>query len=162
MPSFNSYSLSIKIPISFLIISIFSFLIAALILSNTSQLIIKEESAKIERYLLHGYAISEYLGVFLFVLSVPLIVNIITTDWYLRIVTFCAAILGIGFYELMGFSLLQSHFQKNHRLFSVLVIIFGTILFISQLYAWHFTLVSFFFILFLLTLTALGPVKKFQ
>jgi len=162
LPQFNSYDLSVKIPISFLIIALFAFLFSALILSNASPKINEGNPKKIEKYLAYGYSISEYMGIFLFVLSVPLVVSVVTSDFYLRVITFCAAILGISVYQLMGFSLLETHFSKRYKLFSVITILFGIVLFISQIYAFHFTVISIVFLLFILLITALAPVKNFQ
>ena len=162
LPQFSSYDLSVKIPISFLVVSTFAFLFSGLILSNTSQRIVEGNLEKTKKYLTWGYSISEYMGVFLFVISIPLAMSIVTTDLYLRVVTFCSAILGIGFYQLMGFSLLESHFTKSSKLFSVLTVLFGIGLFVSQVFAFHFTLASITFLLFILLVTCLGPIEKFQ
>jgi len=162
LPQFNSYDLSVRIPISFLIVSTFALLISGLILSNASQKIVEGDPKKIKKYLTWGYAISEYMGVFLFIISVPLAMSIITADIYLRVVTFLSSILGIGFYQLMGFSLLENHFTKSSKLISVLIILFGIGLFISQVLSFHFTLVSIIFLLFILLITCMGPIEKFQ
>ena len=162
LPNFNSYDLSVKIPISFLIVAMLAFLFSALILSNAGSKISEGDAEKTEKYLTYGYAISEYAGVFLFVLSVPLVVSIITTDVYLRVVTFCAAMLGISVYQFMGFSLLRNHFSKKYRLFSIITVLFGIVLFISQIYSYYFTVISIVFLLFILLITALAPIKRFQ
>jgi hypothetical protein len=162
LPQFNSYDLSVKIPISFLIIATFAFLFAALILSNAIQKIREGRSEEVGKYLSCGYAISEYMGVFLFVVSVPIAINIVTEDLYLRIITFCAAILGLAIYEFMGFSLIKDNFSSSHKIFSLLFIIFGIVLFASQIYAYYFTLIAVFFLLFILFVTILAPIKDFQ
>jgi len=162
LPKFDAYDLSVKIPISFLIVSTFAFLFSALILSNASQKIITGNTEQMKKYISWGYAISEYLGVFLFVLSIPLVVSVITNDLYLRIVTFLSAIVGIGFYQFLGFSFLDQHFTKSSKIFSLLILLFGTGLFISQILAFHFTLVSVAFLVFIFVITCLGPVENFQ
>jgi hypothetical protein len=162
LPKFNSYDLSVKIPISFLVIATFAFIFSALILSNATQEIVAGNAKKFEQHLAYGYAISEYLGVFLFVLSVPLAISIVTADPYLRIITFCTAILGIGVYQFMGFSLIGRHFSSTNKLFSVLVVLFGIALFFSQIYAFHFILIAVVFLLFILLITILAPAKSFQ
>ena len=162
LPQFNSYDLSVKIPISFLIVSTFAFVFSALILSNATQVINKGNKKRVERHLDYGYAISEYMGVFLFIFSVPLAISIVTSDIYLRIVTFCAAILGMGVYQLTGFSLLDNHFSKKHKLLSIITLLFGTILFISQVYNFYFVSISTAFLIFIFLITILAPIKKFQ
>lgn len=162
IPQFNTYDLSVKIPISFLIIATFSFVFSGLILSNASQQIVAGDPKKLEKYLTYGYAISEYLGIFLFVLAVPLAISIITSDLYLRTVTFLSAIIGIGLYQFMGFSFLQNHFSKSHTLFAVLIVLFGTVLFLAQVFTFHFTLIATIFLLFIIAITCLAPIKRFQ
>lgn len=162
LPQFNSYDASVRIPISFLIVSTFALIFAALILSNATSKINEGDAKETEKYLGWGYAISEYLGVFLLVLSVPVVMSIVTIDLYLRVVTFIAAISGISIYEFGGFSLLSRHFSKSSKLFSVFVVLFGTVLFFSQIFDFYFTIISILFLLFLVALTILAPVKSFQ
>ena len=162
LPQFNSYDPSIKIPISFLIVSAFALIFSALILSNATQIINKGDLPKIEKHLSYGYAISEYMGVFLLVLSVPVAMGIITSDPYLRVVTFATAIAGISVYQFGGFSLLGSHFSKSETLFAVLVVLSGSILFLSQILAFHFMVISTLFLLLLVVITILAPIKSFQ
>lgn len=162
LPQFNTYDESVGIPISFLIVSTFALLFSSLILSNATQVINQGDRPKTEKYLAHGYAISEYLGVFLLVLSVPIAMSIVTSDTYLRVITFAAAIIGISVYQFGGFSLLGSHFSKSNFLISIIVVLFGAVLFISQIFDFHFTAISTLFLLFMITLTILGPVKSFQ
>lgn len=162
LPQFNSYDLSVKIPISFLILATFAFLFSGLILSNATHKVYEGNSRKVEKYLAHGYAISEYMGVFLFVLSVPLTISIITSDLYLKITTFFAAILGLSLYQLMGFSMLEEHFSRRYRLFAIITILFGVVLFISQAYAFYFTEIAVAFLIFILLITILAPIKSFQ
>jgi len=162
LPQFNSYDLSVKIPISFLIVSTFSFLFSTLILSNAGGQVLDGNSEKLKKYLMWGYSISEYMGVFLFVLSIPLVISIITSDLYLRIITFSSAILGLGFYQFMGFSLLEKHFTKSSKMISAFIILLGIGLFVSQVLAFHFTLVSSIFLILILIITCLGPMERFQ
>lgn len=159
---FDSFNLFIKVPLSFLIISTFGFLFSSLILSNASQKIIDEKFEKASQRILYGYVISEYLGIYLFVLSIPLVISAITSDFYLRMITLCAAIIGIALYQFMGFSLLEDHFPRNHKIFSLLIVLFGLILFIAQLRQFHFVLISIIFLCFILLITYLAPRKNFQ
>lgn len=162
IPQFNSYDLSIKIPISFFIISTLGLLFAALILSNANQKITQNDFKEAERYMKYGYSLSEYLGVYLFIISIPLTVNIITTDFYLRIVTFLTVILGMFFYQFMGFSLLKDNFSKSNKLFSIITILLGVLLFLSQIYNFYFVITSIIFILYVLFITLFAPVEGFK
>lgn len=160
LPQFNSYDLSIRIPISFLIISTFAFLFSTLILSNATSEIIHERYGKAEKHIAYGYILSEYLGVYLFVLSIPLLVSVISGDVYLRVVTLCVTILGMGFYQIMGFSVLGNHFPKTYKLHSVITLLFGVLLFISQMFGLYFTEMSIIFLLFIFLVTILASPKS--
>jgi len=162
LPQFNSYDASVRIPISFLIVSTFAFIFSGLILSNATQRINQGDLQRTEKHLAYGYAISEYMGVFLFVLSVPIAMSIVTTDLYLRVITFVAAIVGISVYQFGGFSLLGNHFSKSNILFAIITVLFGVVLFLSQTFAFHFTVIATLFLLFMLAITILAPMKSFQ
>lgn len=162
LTKFDSFSLFIKVPISFLIISTFGFLFSSLILANASQKIINEKFEKAAKHTLYGYIIAEYIGVYLFVLSIPLVINCITSDFYLRIVTLCAAIVGLALYQFMGFSLLEDYFPKNYKIFSFLIILFELVLFAAQVLLFHFVAISIVFLIFLLLIAYLAPRKDFQ
>lgn len=162
LPQFNSYDLSVRIPISFLIVATFAFFFSALILSNTSQKIIAGKMEEAQKYITYGYAISEYMGIFLLVVSVPLAMSIITQDLYIRTITFCAAILGLAVYQFMGFSNLENHFSRKYKLLAVVTVLFGILLFFSQIYAFHFISASIAFLVFIALVTSLAPVKSFQ
>jgi len=160
LPQFNSYNLSIRIPISFLIISTFAFLFSTLILSNTTSEIIHERYKKAEKHIAYGYVLSEYLGIYLFVLSIPLLISVISDDIYLRIITLSVTILGMGFYQIMGFSVIGNHFPKTYKIHSVITLLLGTLLFISQVYQMYFTEMSILFLLFIFLITILASVKN--
>lgn len=162
LPQFNSYDLSVKIPISFLIVSTFAFLLSSLILSNASQIIIAGNEEKTKRYLAWGYAICEYLGIVVMLLSVPLAMSIVTEDFYIRSVTFLAAIVGIGVYQFMGFSNLDNHFSKSHKLFASVTFLLGVLLFLSQTFDLYFTAFSVVFLLFMAVVTVLAPLEEFK
>jgi len=162
LTKFDSYDVFIKVPISFLIISTLGFLFSSLILANTTQHIIDNKFAKAKKHILWGYAISEYMGVYLFVLSIPLAVNVITSDLYLRIVTLTATLLGMLVYQFMGFSILERHFPKTYRKFSIAAILFLLALFISQIWRVNFIEISIAFLLFILVITYLGPKENFK
>jgi len=160
LPQFNAYDLSIRIPLSFLIISTFTFLFSTLILSNTTPEIINEKYKKAEKHISYGYILSEYFGVYLFVLSIPLLINVISNDLYLRIITLIAAIVGMGFYQIMGFSVIENHFPKTYKLYSVVTLLLGILLFVSQIYQFYFTEFSIVFLAFILLITILASRSK--
>ncbi|HLC56593.1 MAG TPA: hypothetical protein VJJ23_05130 [Candidatus Nanoarchaeia archaeon] len=147
---FNSYSLTIKIPISFLIISTFGFLYSTLIFSNAAEEVSQHKVEKFRRHTFLGYIISEYLGVYFLILSIPLVINVITNDLYLRIVTIIFSLAGLAIYQFLHFSILERHFNEKYKAFAWIIFIFGLILFLSQIKNLYFVQTSIGFILFML------------
>ena len=138
------------------------FLFSSLIIANTSDSVINNKISKARKHTVYGYAISEYIGIYLFILSVPLAVNVVTEDLYLRIITMLGTIAGLVIYQFMGFSMIERHFTKTYKLFSVLVIVFGLLLYISQLLNFYFIEASIAFLFFILLITYLAPREDFQ
>lgn len=162
LPQFSSYDLTVKIPISFLIVATFAFVFSALILSNASQAIIVGDKERLKKHVDFAYALSEYLGFFLLILSVPLAMSIVTEDLYIRVVTFAAAMLGFITYQFLGFSILERHFSKNHKLFATIIVTLGALLFTAHLYKFYFTTISVVLLVFLVLVTVLGPKSEIQ
>jgi len=75
----NNYAISIKIPIAFLVVSIFGFLYSTLIYTTGADEISNNRLKNAKKSLLIGDIISEYFGVYLLVLSIPLVMNAITS-----------------------------------------------------------------------------------
>ncbi len=111
---FETFNILIKVPISFLIISFFGFLYSTLIFANAMGEVFKSKLKMSAEHEHIGNVISEYLGVYLLVLALPLVINVITTDWYLRSVTLIATLAGLIVYQSSHFSLVARHFGKKH------------------------------------------------
>jgi hypothetical protein len=131
---FESFELSIKIPILFLIISTFAFLYSTLIFANASGQLSRHITKNFHKNMLIGDTLSEYLGVYLLVFAVPLVINVITTDSFLRLATLIAALGGLFIYHISGFSLMDRHFKRKHYWYLFLVIILEIALFYTQTY----------------------------
>ena len=131
---FESFDISIKIPILFLIISTFGFLYSTLIFANASGQLSHHITKNFFKNMLTGDTISEYLGVYLLVLAVPLVINVITNDSFLRLATLIVALGGLVVYHISGFSLMDRHFRKKHYWGLFLVIILEVALFYTQIY----------------------------
>jgi hypothetical protein len=139
---FDSYNILIKIPVSFLIVSTFGFLLACLILANTADEINKNNFKKAESHFFYGYIISEYIGVYLLILSIPLVINIVTSDLFLRILTISASSLGLIVYQFSHFSIVETHFKKSYNLISSIVILLGILLFLTSLIGKYYVLMA--------------------
>lgn len=136
-----------------MIISIFGFLYATIVFANASEEISQKNMVKFRKYMLLGDILSEYLGIYLLVLSIPLVINTVTTDMFLRIVTILSSLVGLAIYQFSHFSVLERHFKRSHKIISLLIIAFGIILFLTQIYNFYFVHISTVFIIFVLLIT---------
>lgn len=157
---FEAYDISIKIPISFLIISMFGFLYSTMIFSNAAEEVTKGNAVKCKQHLLLGDILSEYLGVYLLIISIPLIINVITTDTFLRYVTLVSSLAGLAIYQFSHFSVIERHFRERYDVFSFLIVTFGLGLFVSQTYAFYFAPFALVFLAFVLSITYLAAKRN--
>ena len=153
LSSFHTFDISIKVPISFLIISIFGFLYSTLIYSGAAEEAAQMRLEGFRRALYLGDVISEYLGVYLLIISIPLVVTVITGDVFLRGVTIGAALVGLVMYQSSRVSMVERHFRGGYRFVSFLILFFGLVMFLTQIYRFHFAPVALVFILFMLAIT---------
>ena len=156
----KSYDITIKVPITFLIISMFGFLYSTLIYTNAAADVRERKIEKADKHILFGDILSEYLGIYLLVFSIPLVINVITTDEFLRVVTFLSSLGGFAIYQFSHFSVLERHFKNDHKKLSSIIILFGFLLFISQIYAFYFVEIATLFIVFILCITYLATKTK--
>lgn len=157
LPEFDSFSYTVRIPISFLILSTLSFIFSALILANAFTPLVENDEEKLKKHIDYGYAVSEYLGFVLLIVSIPLAMSIITEDLYIRTVSFLFSIGGLIFYQFSGLSILDRHYSSKSKILSLFIIIFSVILFVSQIFSIFFTLTSILFLIFLFILTYCAP-----
>jgi hypothetical protein len=129
---FNDYDLSIKIPILFLIISTFGFLYATLILGNASTELSRLKTERFHKCMNIGDAIAEFIGVYFLVLAIPLVINVITADNFLRLSTLIVSMGGLIIYHLSGFSIMQDYYKKAHLWLLLIIIILEIILFVTR------------------------------
>lgn len=160
LTSYDDYDLTIRVPIAFLIISIFGFLYATLIYTGTAEEITNEREREFRRSMSLGDTLSEYLGVYLLVLSIPLVVNVISGDPFLKVVAIAASLLGLAIYQASGVSMVKRHFGRGYRAVSVIFLAFGAALFASQLYDAYFSVMATIFILFILVATYVAVRKQ--
>lgn len=134
LTKFDSYDLSIKIPILFLIVSTFGFLYSTLIFGNASAQLSRLDHRKFDKFMLVGDYISEYFGVYCLVLAIPLVINIITQDLFLRWATLLVVLSGLILYHSGGFSIMERNFQRLHRLFISIIVLLEIFAFYTQIY----------------------------
>lgn len=119
---FHSFRPSIKFSILFLVISTFSFIFSAAIYVNGAGELARHNSQKAVQYILVANQISEFLGLYLFVLAIPLALNAITNDSFLRFSVDTTALVGITLYSLSPFSVLSKETDGNlHIVISLMI-----------------------------------------
>jgi len=150
---FDSYDLSIKIPILFLLISTFGFLYSTLIYANASGEITRyNKGSRFNKNMNIGDSIGEYIGVYFLVLSIPLVINSITTDAFLRLATLIVSLMGLIVYHLSGFSIMERHYPKAHKIILLFIVILEVSLYLTQRTE-YFVYISVIMILYLMTIT---------
>ena len=160
LTQFKSFDILIKVPVTFLIVSIFGFLYSTLIYTNAACDVREGKLEKANKHILFGDILSEYLGIYLLVFSIPLVINVLTTDTFLRMVTLLSSIGGFAVYQFSHFSVLERHFKNDHKKLSSLIILLGFLLFTSQIYAFYFVEISMLFIVFILGITYFATETK--
>lgn len=153
---FESYDISIKIPILFLILSTFGFLYATLIYANASGDLARLQTARFHKEMNLGDSIGEYVGVYFLVLAIPLVMNVVTSDVFLRVSTLIVALGGLLVYHASGFSIMQNHYSKKHYLLFAILIALETALFFTQKMTNAFVTLATLLIIFLLGIAYLA------
>jgi hypothetical protein len=62
-----------------------------------------------------GNIVSEYIGVYFMILAIPLVVNLISLNPYLRAGAFIFDMLGLIVYHLSGFSIMEQNFERQNE-----------------------------------------------
>jgi len=162
LPGLSNYDVSIKIPILFLIISTFGFLYSTLIYANASGEIARAHVERFTRSIRLGNAISEYIGVYFLLLSIPLVLRAITQDSFLIISTLVVDLAGLLAYHLGGFSIMERNYKRFHYLFlSVILTLEVIIFFVQRQNLFYFSLLSTILIVFLILLTIFAKKEEY-
>ncbi len=152
LSSFHNYDDTVKVPIAYLIISIFGFLYSSLIYASGSQEAALKREYPMRRDIALGDVISEYLGVYFLVISVPMVVGAVTNDLFLRSWTIFTTVAGLGVYQFSQASLVERHFEGGTfaKLISLFILSFTLALFVSQIYSFYLVQISTVFIVLML------------
>ncbi len=130
----NNFDKSIKIPIILLVISTFAFLFSAVVYSNATGLLTSNKTLKATRYILVGNSLSEFLGLYLFVASVPMVIISISQDQFLRIAISFITIFCLFIYSLSQYSIFKRSFSRFTDIaFSFLILLTSSAMYFSQL-----------------------------
>ena len=157
---FKVFDPSINIPILFLIISTFGFLYSTLIYANASGKVARFSNKDVQKDLNHGNALSEYLGIYLLILSIPLVIDIITVDNFLKISTLIAALGGLLIYHLLNYSIMGRAYKKLHYIFLSLITILELLMYFLQFSnKFYFTTLAVVMLLMLMIIAAFSKEK---
>lgn len=132
----KSFDQSIKVPIIFLIIATFSFIFSSTIYANAAGEITRHDPKRAHWYMAISNIVSEFLGLYLFVLAVPLVINAITSDQFLRLSVVVVALTGLTLYSLSAFSIVHRELGVGAKyLFSAIIAALGAMVASAQLQA---------------------------
>jgi GNAT superfamily N-acetyltransferase len=130
---YKSFNPTIKVPLIYLIISTFSFIFAATIYSNAGSELTLNRLKAVEKYMIYAKNIVELLGLYLFILAVPLVIGAVTQDSFLRTTTIIVAIAGFAMYSQSKFSVLEKELTRwKKRYLSYCIIILALLLYFTQ------------------------------
>lgn len=111
--------LSLKVPVTLLIISMVEFLFSAILYMESMGSLTWSNSARYVRLSETAAVLSEYFGVFPLVASIPLAINAFLMDPFLRGVAFLACFSALALYELRGLSVTHTFLGKKSLPFSI-------------------------------------------
>ena len=160
LSTFHNYDISIKIPISFLIISIFGFMYSTLIYTGAADEVSKKQKNSFFRHIFLGDVLSEYLGIYLLVLSIPLVVGAITNDSFLKATSIISALAGLTIYQFSHVSMVERHFKGRHTIISWIITLLGLAMVIAQNNKIYFTQISIIFLIFMIAITYAATKKS--
>ena len=121
--NYASFPTYVRVPLLFLIISTFGFVFATLIYANASGKLTTNKIEECRKALNSADVLSEFMGVYALLISIPLVIPIVTRDVFLVGSVFAADALGLIIYHMSGFSIIQSYFPKTHYLIALFLIV---------------------------------------
>lgn len=162
LTQFGTFNPTVRIPVLFLVISTFGFLYSTLIYANASGEIARFEGRRAKSHMFIGNVLSEYLGVYMLVLALPLVINAVTADAFLQFSVLITAGLGLALYSRSPFSIISRHLRPMPKIaFVAAVCAFEIALFLAQKGLLpYFTELSIIFLAFMLVST--WRISKFK
>lgn len=129
----NSFNNSIRLPIVYLICCTVGLVYAAIIYANIAGHTKDEAWGLADRHNHYANVISEFVGVNVFLLSMPMVINAITKDMLIRVTVSVVILLSLFVYTNSVFSILSRIYSGTRLLLtSVAISIWGTSLLIIQ------------------------------
>jgi GNAT superfamily N-acetyltransferase len=130
---YHSFDSSIKVPLLFLIISTFSFIFSATIYSNAGTEVTLNKLKVVEKYMIYAKNITEFLGLYPLILSMPLVIGAVTQDNFLRTATTVVALIGMALYSQSKFSVLDKQLpSEEKRIYTTIFVILALVLYTTQ------------------------------
>ncbi len=139
---YDSFDQTIKLPLLFLIVSTFSFIFAAAIYSNAGIEITMHRFKTVEKYLEMANNILEFMGIYLFILAVPLVIGAVTQDYFLRVSAISVGLTALALYSQSSFSILHKELtsKKRKMVITVTLVVLGLSMYFYQELAKMFNL----------------------
>jgi hypothetical protein len=130
---YKSFDPSVRVPLIFLIISTCSFIFSATIFSHAGTEVTLDRAKVVEKYITYAKNIEEFLGLYLLMLAIPMVIGAVTKDSFLRFTTSIIALTGITLYSQSTFSSLQKELSVTKKQFlTLLILALSLILYVSQ------------------------------
>lgn len=159
--NYNSFPTTVRFPLLFLILSTFGFIYATLIYANASNSLNSSNLSKCKKALNTADVLSEFMGVYTLLISIPLVIPIVSNDSFLIISVLIADAMGLLVYHLSGFSIMKDFYPKSHQIIAIIVIALIFIMFYllktNQIFLMSSVVIS---TLLFLVLLSLYTVKK--
>ncbi|MEK7620895.1 MAG: hypothetical protein AAB395_00905 [Patescibacteria group bacterium] len=129
-----AFNPNIKVGILFLIVATFGLIFSAIVYANAAGEINTKKVDSEHEFIAIGNSISEFLGIYPFIIAIPLVINAITDDPFLRTSTFIITLLSIVAYTFSRFSIVaRASSQKSTRiLVGIIMGVFLTLLNFGQ------------------------------
>lgn len=129
----NSFNNSIRLPIVYLICCTVGLVYAAIIYANIAGHAQEEAWHLAQKHNHYANVISEFLGVYIFLLSMPLVINAITKDMLIRVTVAAVILASLILYTKSPFSILSRMYNGPKLLIaSMSISLWGVLLLLVQ------------------------------
>lgn len=132
--NYNSYPGYVRVPVLFLVISTFGFVYSTLIYANATNKLNTTNLKSCRKALNTADILSEFMGVYPLLISVPLVIPVVTNDLFLISCVYIADMLGLVIYHVSKFSIIQEYYPKFYPFITgfVTVLMFAMLLLLKS------------------------------
>ena len=142
---YKSFEGTMQIPLLFLIISTFGYIFSASIYSNAGTEVTLGRIDNVKKYLIFANNIFEFIGLYLLIISTPLVIGALTDDVFLRISTIVISLTALALYSSSPFSVLHAESKKiiKKHLLTSLIVFISLLLYGAQFYKQSFNFIPY-------------------